>query len=153
LIWVLLDGDISADDAAALSEHLEGCEACRREQARAQSGDALIRRMFDGENQPDGPVDGFWERLSERLEEAPARRPLGRPSVISGRSRPAFGWRIWVPTSVGVLVLGLWGTHWLTSGDRDKETTIAREKHELEQIHASLQDMEAELDGLLRNWN
>jgi anti-sigma factor RsiW len=154
LIWASLDGDLGKADSEALSGHLAGCPACRAEQARADAGDALVRGFFEQTAREDGPDDGFWDRLSGRLaEDAPVRKARTRRAGIRSALELLGRRRVWVPVAVCVMILGLWGARgtWREM-ERDTEG-IVQEKRELEQIQASLQEMEAELDGLYSNWN
>ena len=68
------------------------------------------------------------------------------------RVRQRVRWRVLVPLAAGVVAIGIWRIHdtQLGSGSAPPDTT--QEKRELEQIRASLQDMEAEMDAQLRHW-
>ena len=150
LIWSSLDGDLSPTDSEALSDHLAGCPGCRAEQARADAGDALVRGFFEQTAREEGPDDGFWDRLSGRLVVGKPRRK--RRTRRAGLELLGHR-RVWVPAAVCVMILGLWGVRGTWREMRRDTEGIVQEKRELEQIRASLQEMEAELDGLYSNWN
>lgn len=72
-----LDGELGESDAAALSRHLDGCDACRREAARRKRlgealfspaaaedprrAEAFVRRVMAAVSEEEVP---FWRRLA-----------------------------------------------------------------------------------------
>lgn len=154
LIRSSVDGDLEEREAQALSLHLEACAACRGEMAKASAGEALVRRLVAEAAPLEGPDPGFVDRVVHRIREGASAAGDARLSVRRPRRRSvALRRQVWVPAAIGALVLALWGAHRVWLDERDAPAVAAQERQELEQIHASLQDMEAELDGLFRNWN
>lgn len=100
LPW-LVNGSVSAEERAAVEEHLQGCAECRDELSFQRSlRQALItERSFELEPQ------AGWQRLSARLDAAPAEAiedaPHGPIRALRG------GWMPWLVAAMVVEALGL----------------------------------------------
>jgi anti-sigma factor RsiW len=82
-----LDGELGEADSAALSRHLDGCEACRREAAlRKRLGEALFAPL-----PPDDPRknEAFVRRVMGRVAEE-GSAPFWR-RLAAGALTPALG--------------------------------------------------------------
>jgi anti-sigma factor RsiW len=148
-----MDGELSPEDSVALSRHLDECITCRQAALELQAGERMMSGYFQslaGEEVTVG--HGFWHRLSARL----ARTSQGwdvRAEIRTALDwvRLRVRWRVLIPLAAGVVAIGVWQVHdSLDTGRASRRT--AQEKRELEQIRASLQDMEAELDAQLPHW-
>ena len=74
----LLDGEMSADEAAAYEEHLRGCDVCRREM---ESLGRVVR--LSAELKLRVPEDEFWQGYWESVYRRSERR-LGFVLLIAG---------------------------------------------------------------------
>ncbi len=89
----LLDGELAASAAAAVSAHVAGCAACRRELSRLRSVGELLATL------PAAPPPraGFDERLAARLAavdagaEPASPRPRAEPAPLARRPDPRTG--------------------------------------------------------------
>ena len=94
------DGDLPADQAQALEEHLRRCEACARECAELRGVVALLDGLAEVEPSP-GLTNSVLQAIAhERIAEAP------RPIVSPGLALAAAGL---VLTTVIVTGLAGWG--------------------------------------------
>jgi anti-sigma factor RsiW len=65
LITAYLDRELDADETAAVEDHIEGCEACRKEAAEYDA----LRSIFTSAERFEAPY-GFGTRVMSALKEA-----------------------------------------------------------------------------------
>lgn len=82
-----VDGDVSDSDAAAISAHLESCEACR---AAVRDLRSVVARLAADPSAETVRVPDGWTRLERELtlEGAVASRTTGRHRAVSRRAWP-----------------------------------------------------------------
>ena len=109
--WRVLDGDLAADDSAALSEHLRGCQACRKMLVEAV---AMHRKLLEVATvkqdlavaepvksaEPVEMICALPQCIPNRVAEP--RRERLRPRVI------VIDWRMIGAAAVVVLTLLAW---------------------------------------------
>ena len=71
------DGALTADQQAALAQHVAACPACR--QLRARLDEALDTFRTDVASVPLPDIDTEWRMLRAELEDVPAQRAKKRP--------------------------------------------------------------------------
>ena len=93
-----LDGELSADDAAAVEQHLAGCEACRAELEALRKTAALVKSL---------PRVKAPEGLASDVKASLARRTTTRRSLIL-RWASVGGWLAAAATLIIVIKLAPW---------------------------------------------
>lgn len=87
-----LDGELSAEEAAAIEEHLATCSACSAELAELRTLDGGVHAAFAGLNEAAPHVDAAYVALRSRLSTGTAAGATGagRVPVRMRRRRPAI---------------------------------------------------------------
>lgn len=96
LISTFLDGELSREEAAAMLDHLVGCESCRAFYREAQGLQETVRPLTSGRRNP--PPAELWDRIESRAR--PRRALAGRLLEVSG-----WGWKA---AAVLLVAFGLW---------------------------------------------
>lgn len=97
-----LDGELSAEDAAAVQGHLDGCPECARVATDLERVRGLARALPES-----GPEGDLWHGIQERLDEAEVLPlPVSADAALPGSTvRVASrGWR--AAAAVALLLVG-----------------------------------------------
>ncbi|MDN7850063.1 anti-sigma factor family protein [Burkholderia seminalis] len=94
-----VDRELSAPDALRVQQHVEGCDACRRERARIVTRVQAVRQA-DYHRAPDALRAGILAGLPAAAD-APVREPAGAGFRPEPRSQPRPRGRGWFPWLAG----------------------------------------------------
>jgi anti-sigma factor RsiW len=86
LLSALFDGELSAEQSAAVRRHLDQCAACRRQFDLLRQADAAVRAMAPLEPSVDFDRT-FWNKVADWEQHRTGRSWL---QVLWGRWRPAL---------------------------------------------------------------
>jgi len=101
---------LSAEETAAVCEHVSGCEVCRAELAKVEGDVAMVALSVDQQPLPTGARERFVQRLGSEAPTGEARRKVAEPISIerAPRSRIA-AWVGWLAAAAAVIVAAALG--------------------------------------------
>jgi len=110
-IQAFLDGELSYEYSAELSQHLGECDACALMLADAESESALVFPMLEREFDAVVPTHRLWTKINDSIEHEKQRAPWWKKIG-------AFGLNIFANPSLSVvmaaiLIIVIGGTLWL----------------------------------------
>ena len=119
LVW-MVNGRIEPADSRWLSEHLEGCAACRRELTVERRVRDAVAREPTVEFAPQASFNRLWERIEGERDMASPDAPATAARAASHEAAPRAGGgkRPWIPVAMATqaaVILLLCGLLWQRS--------------------------------------
>lgn len=100
---------LSAEEMAAVREHVSGCEVCRAELAKAEGDLAMVALSVDQKPLPTGARDRFVQKIASETRTSTVRsaKPIAIDRAPRSRNTAWIGWLAAAAALVAAAVLGL----------------------------------------------
>jgi len=115
---------LSAEETAAVRDHLSGCDVCRDELAGLEGDLAMVALSVDQQPLPAGARERFVQRLKDDARAVSAKKPKGaEPMLLERTSRwRGVAWAGWIAAAAALIVAASLGLELSTLRARLQES-------------------------------
>lgn len=139
LISAALDDELSAEENAALNEHLDQCCACR-----ALFDDLRALHEASAHSEEIAAPDGFAQQVMDRIAAEPAQEDPARVVSFPSKRKIYYPWKKWAVSAavVAVVVFGAYSLPGFFSmgGSAPSQESLARDQEMNGSTYSSLTD-------------